>query len=151
MSSKTLAWTFEQVHSHLVPLRDANSEVFSPDQFAAPAATIQILLNGAVCTSLPSREQWLLAYNNDVELCNVWELVLNLLMINNKALAEVNHNYHGPLRQSLISVDNDMLILKDAIAGTLFYTRLQLVPCEMTNILFVAFHTNAMGGHLNTY
>ena len=54
---------------------------FSPDKFAGPAATIQTLVNGAVCTSLPSREQWLLSYNNDVELCAVWELVLNQSMI----------------------------------------------------------------------
>ena len=40
MPPKTLAWIFEQVHSHLVHLHDANSEVFFPDQFAAPAATI---------------------------------------------------------------------------------------------------------------
>jgi hypothetical protein len=61
MPSRTLAWIFEQVHSHLVHLRDANGEVFSPDQFAAPAATIQTLVNGAVCTTLPSRERWLQA------------------------------------------------------------------------------------------
>jgi hypothetical protein len=56
MPSKTSAWIFEQVHSHLVHLRDSSSEVFSPNQFAAPAATIQTLVNGAVCTCLPSRE-----------------------------------------------------------------------------------------------
>jgi hypothetical protein len=56
MPLKTSAWIFEQFHSHLVVhLRDANSKVFSPDQFAAPAATIQTLVNGAVCTTLPSR------------------------------------------------------------------------------------------------
>jgi hypothetical protein len=38
MPLKTSTWIFEQVHSHLVHLRDANSKVFSPDQFAAPAA-----------------------------------------------------------------------------------------------------------------
>jgi hypothetical protein len=74
MPSKTLAWIFEQVHSHLVLL---NSKVFSPDQFAAPAATIQTLVNGAVCTTLPSRERWLQAYNNDMELRAVREFVLN--------------------------------------------------------------------------
>jgi hypothetical protein len=68
MPSKTSTWIFEQVHSHLVHLQDANSKVFSPDQFAAPAATIQTLVNGAVCTTLPSRERWLQAYNNDLEL-----------------------------------------------------------------------------------
>ena len=45
-------------------------------------------------------------------------------MINNKALAEVNHNYRGTLRQSLIFVENDMLIMKEPIAGTMSYTRL---------------------------
>ncbi len=104
MPLKTSVWIFEQVHSHLVHLQDANSKVFSPDQFAAPAATIQTLVNGAVCTTLPSRERWLQAYNNDLELCAVREFVLNPSMISNKALAEVNHNYRGPLRQSNILV-----------------------------------------------
>ena len=40
MPAKTSAWIFEQVHSHLVHLHGANSKVFSPDKFAAPA-TIQ--------------------------------------------------------------------------------------------------------------
>ena len=132
-------------------LRDSTSEVFSPDQFAAPAATIQTLVNGAVCTTLPSRERWLQAYSNDLELCAVREFTLNPSTISNKALAEVNHNYHGPLRQSNILVENDMLIMREPIAGTLSYTRLQLVPRELMNILFVAVHTNPMGGHLNAY
>ncbi len=55
MPAKTSAWIFKQVHSHLVHLRDSNSKVFLPNQFAAPAATIQTLVNGAVCTCLPSR------------------------------------------------------------------------------------------------
>ena len=112
MPSKTLAWIFEQFHSHLVHLRDANSKVFSPDQFAAPAATIQTLVNGAVCTTLPSRKCWIQAYNNDMELCAVREFVLNLSTIKNTDLAEVNHNYQGPLRQSHIFVVNDILIMR---------------------------------------
>ncbi len=137
---KTSMWIFEQVHSHLVHRQDANSKVFSPDQFAAPAATIQTLVNGAVCTTLPSRERWIQAYNNDLELRAVREFVLNPSTISIKALAEVNHNYCGPLHQSNILVENDMLIMREPIAGTLSYTRLQLVPRELRNILFVAFH-----------
>jgi hypothetical protein len=151
MPYKTSAWIFEQVYSHLVHLRDANSEVFSPDQFAAPAATIQTLVNGAVCTTLPSRELWLQSYNNDLEIRAVREFALNPSTISNKALAEINHNYRGPLRQSYILVEDDMLIMREPIAGTSSYTRLQLVPRELQNILFVAFHTNPMGGHLNAY
>jgi len=40
MPGRTSSWIFDHVHSHLVYLRDANSEIFSPNQFAAPAATI---------------------------------------------------------------------------------------------------------------
>jgi hypothetical protein len=41
MPGRTSEWLFEQVLSHLIQIRDDNSEVFSPNQFAAPAATIQ--------------------------------------------------------------------------------------------------------------
>jgi hypothetical protein len=130
-------------------LRDSNSEVFLPNQFAAPAATIQTLVNGAICTCLPSRERWLQAYQNDVKLSAVRKLVLNSFLICNQSLSKVNHNYRGPLRQSLILVEDDMLILKEPIGGTLSYMHLQLVPRELFNVLFVAFHNSAMGGHLN--
>jgi hypothetical protein len=40
MPGHTSAWLFEHVHSHLVYLRYANSKIFLPNQFAAPAATI---------------------------------------------------------------------------------------------------------------
>jgi hypothetical protein len=151
MPGRTSSWLFDQVHSHLLYLRNANCEVFSPNQFAAPAATIQTLVNGTICTRLPSRERWVQAYTNDTELCAVRDLALNPSKINNKALANVNHNYRGPLRQSLIFVENDMLILHEPIVGKSLFTRLQLVPSELMNIIFIAFHTNPIGGHLNAY
>ena len=151
MPGRTSPWIFDQAHTHLVYLRDANSDIFSPNQFAAPAATIQTLVNGAICTRLPSWERWAQAYANDTELCIVHDLVLNPSKITNKSLANVNHNYRGPLRQSLIVIENDMLILREPIIGTSSFTRLQLVPAELTNIIFIAFHTNAIDGHLNAY
>ncbi len=112
-------------------------------------ATIQTLINRAVCTRLPSLDRWVQAYNNNAELCIVRKLVLNPSLISNKQLLEVNHNYRGPLRQSQISIEDGMLILNKPICGSTSYTRLQLVPQELHNILFIAFHTNAIGGHLN--
>ena len=38
--SHTSAWLFEQVHAHLTFIRDSNCEIFSPNEFAVPAATI---------------------------------------------------------------------------------------------------------------
>jgi hypothetical protein len=151
MPGRTSSWTFDQVHSHLVYLRDANCKIFLPNQFAAPVATFQTLVNGTNCTCLPSWERWVRAYTNDTELCAVRDLALNPSKITNKSLSNVNHNYHGPLRHSLIFVENDMLILHEPIIGTLSFTRLQLVPSELINIIFIAFHTNPIGGHLNAY
>jgi hypothetical protein len=44
-----------------------------------------------------------------------------------------------------------MLILNKPICGGTLYTCLQLVPQELHNIFFIAFHTNAIGGHLTVY
>ncbi len=52
MPAHTSAWVFKQVHSHIVFLRDLSCKVFLPNQFAAPAATIQTLVNGTICTCL---------------------------------------------------------------------------------------------------
>jgi hypothetical protein len=151
MPARTSAWVFQEVHSQLVFLRDSNCEVFSPNQIAAPAATIQTLVNGAICTCLPLQERWLCVYENNVELCTIRELTLNPLLICNKCLSEVNHHYRGPLRLSQILFEDGMLHLRKPICGSTSYTRLQLVPREMYNIFFIAFHTNAIGGHLNVY
>jgi len=105
MPGRTSAWLFEQVHSHFVYLRNSNSKIFLPNQFAAPAATIQTLVNGAVCTRLSSRKRWVQAYTNDTELCAVRNLAVNPSLITSKTLATVNHNYLGPLCQLLISVE----------------------------------------------
>ncbi len=151
MPGCTLVWLFEHVHSHLVYLRDANSKIFLPNQFAAPAATIQTLVNSAICTHLPSHDHWVQAYASDPDLCAVRDLALNPSKMTNNALSKVNHNYRGPLRQSLISIKNDMLFLRKPIVGTSSLTRLQLVPAERVNIIFIAFHKNPIGGHLNAY
>ena len=61
----------------------------------------------------------------------------------------VNHNFRGPLRQSLISVKDDMLIFREPLKGSDSFTRLAIVPRKLYNIMFIAFHMNPIGGHLN--
>ncbi len=46
MPACTLAWVFEQVHSHLVFLHDWNSKVFLPNQFAGPQLLSRLWLTG---------------------------------------------------------------------------------------------------------
>jgi hypothetical protein len=104
MHSCSLAWLFKQIHLHLINIRDVNSEVFSPNQFAVLGTTIQTLVNGAICSCLPSREQWVKAYKNDSELCLVRDMILNPSKICNKTLSKVNHNYRMLLWQSLLLI-----------------------------------------------
>jgi hypothetical protein len=73
----TSSWFFGQIHAHLVFLRDSNCEIMSPRQYAAPAATIQAFLHGAIGLRLPSRERWINAYSNDPECCTIRRLIKN--------------------------------------------------------------------------
>ncbi len=149
MPGRTSAWLSEKIHSHIFATQTARC--FHQINFAARAATIQTLISGAICTRLPSKECWVQAYANDSELCAVRELALNPSLINTQMLSKVNHNFRGPLRHSLISVEDDMLIFRKPISGSDSYTRLTLVPRKLYNILFIAFHTNPIGGHLIAY
>ncbi len=71
--------------------------------------------------------------------------------LNNKSLAGINYNYHAALRQSLIVIEDDILIYREPLAGIGSYTRLQLVPLKFRNIHFIAFHANSIGRHQNVY
>ena len=44
-----------------------------------------------------------------------------------------------------------MLIYWEPIRGSASYTRLQIVPKTLLNIVFVAFHSSPIGGHFNAY
>jgi hypothetical protein len=55
-----------------------------------------------------------------------------------------------PLRESLLVIENDMVILREPIGeGSSSYCRLRLVPESLRTIVFVAFHANPIGGHMN--
>ena len=84
-------------------------------------------------------------------MCTIRDLVVNPSKINNATLNTVNHNYRAAFRQSQIVLEDDMLICREPVCGGSSYTHLQLVPAELYNIIFVAFHSNAIGGHLNAY
>jgi hypothetical protein len=79
------------------------------------------------------------------------DLILNPSKINTATLNTVNYNFREPLRQSLILIENGMLFYKEPIHSGSSYTCLQLVPQEFYNILFIAFHSNPIGGHMNAY
>ena len=147
MPDRTSAWLFEQVHSHLVCIRDDNSKVFSPNQFAALAATIQTLINSAICLCLPSHNCRVKAYAHDSELLVIRELILNPSKICNESLSKVNYNYRGALCKLLLLIGNDMIILHEPIIRSNSYTRLQVgLPCSTTNLITNLFKSLAKMG-----
>ena len=62
-------------------------------------------------------------------------LVLNMLMITTYALSKDNHNYCRPLWQSLISVQDNMLILTEPICGNALYKCLQFFAHKLYNLM----------------
>ncbi len=148
----TSAWIFNHIHERLVTIRDSNTDIFPPNQYAAPAAHVQAFVNGVVATCIPDCKCWVQAITSDPELSKIRDIVTNPSKLTNKALTKINYNYHAALRKSLLVLGDDVLIYHEPLAGENgSYTRLQLVPWEFRNIIFIAFHTNPIGGHLNSY
>ncbi len=147
------AHIFNQILSRLVCIRDANCSIFSPNQYAAPAACAQAFLNGAVGVKLPNKAQWVEAYPRDPIMKSVLGFVEQPGTFSNKALeaSGINYNYRAALRHSRITVKEGILIYCKPITGSASYACLQLVPSEFFNIIFIAFHTNPIGGHFKTY
>ena len=149
--ARTSARIFEVLLDRCIQISSSNFEFFEPNQFAAPAVCIQTLLNGAVGVRLPSPDQWAQAYLDDPETNVIIQFVRNPGTISNRSLeeAKLNANYRAALRQSPITIDDGILILREPVVGSKLYARLQLVPSHFLNLVFIAFHSNPLGAHLN--
>jgi hypothetical protein len=64
-------------------------------------------------------------------------------------LKDVHYCFCQPLHQSHIVIEDNLLIYWEPIRGSTLYTPLQIVPKALFDIVFVAFHFNPLGGHLN--
>jgi hypothetical protein len=99
--AKTSSRIFGDILSRLLQIHDSNCEIFSPNQFAAPAACAQAYLNGAVSIRLPYHDQWIAAYSRNDEMQSILSFVQNPGSITNAALAAsgINFNFRNALRQ----------------------------------------------------
>ncbi len=147
----TSVWVFDHILDRLLSICNSTTEIFEPNQFAAPTAFIQAFLGGAVSVTLLSCTRWTQAYDSDKDLKGIRDIIANPSTLSNDSLREINYNYHSALRKLLIVLEDGILIYRKPIAGEGSYTRLQLVPKEYYNVLFVPFHSNPVGGHLNAY
>jgi hypothetical protein len=72
-------------------------------------------------------------------------------LLSKELLKQVNYDLHGPLCKSQIILDDSILVYHKPFAHSGSYTHLTLVPQEFCNILFVVFHSNPIGKHLNKF
>jgi hypothetical protein len=150
---KHLPASFDVVLSRLLRIRNSNCKIFSANQFAALVACAQAYLNGAVNVRLPRHDQWIAAYSRNDEMQAILRFVQNPGTIANAALVAsgINFNFHNALWKLHITLKNGILIYRKPIVGSKSYARLQLVPSKFHNILFIAFHSNPIGGHFSIY
>lgn len=66
-------------------------------------------------------------------------------------LKGIHYSYQKTLHQLFIIIEDNMLIFCEPIRGSTSYTCLQIVPKCLYDIVFIAFHSNPIGGHLNAY
>ncbi len=146
VSTRTSICLFNQAFDRLVLIRDMNCKILGPCQYAAPAATIQSFVNGAVESRLPSREQWVEAYKKDKECATLLTLVKNPGKIGKDSLKDVPYCFRQPLQNSHIIMEDEMLIYREPIWGSTSYFCLQIILVDLQNILFIAFHTTQSVG-----
>ena len=149
--TQTSASIFDCVASRLRVLRDASLVVDESTPFAAPAATAQILFNGSTSYTLPDAERWSIEYKRDPQTALLFQMVQNPASMTQINMNKVHFVYRRYLRQSLIVIDNDMLHLHEPLEGSDDFTSLQIVPAGLQNLIFLAFHSNPVGGHFNAY
>ena len=65
----------------------------------------------------------------------LFTLVNNPGKISKDSLKEVHYCYRQPLRSSHIAIEDEMLVYCEHIWGSSSYTRLQIVPSDLQNIL----------------
>jgi hypothetical protein len=151
--AKTSSLIFDDVLSRLFQIRNSNCEIFSPNQFTAPAACAQAYLNGAINVCLPCHDQWIAAYSRNDKIQAILIFIKNPGTITNAALvvSGINFNFQNALWQLHIALKNYILIYSKPIVGSKSCTHLQLVTSKFHNILFIAFHSSPIGGHFSIY
>ena len=86
----TSTWIFDHIHERLLAIRDANTEIFPPNQYAAPAAHIQAMVGGMVATRIPDRARWIQTIASDPELSLIRDIVADPSKLCNRAQASKN-------------------------------------------------------------
>jgi hypothetical protein len=114
---------------------------------AAPAVTAMSFISGATTLKLPTKETWRAAYEADEETKNIINMLADPSTIKKDTLEAVHFIYRQPLRDSRIHNIDGLLYIRETMDIVGNYIQLQIVPPSLRNIIFTAFHANAIGDH----
>jgi hypothetical protein len=119
--------------------------------FAAPMVCIQTFLNGTVGMCLPTCKSWIKVYSDDVGMSAISSFIMNPGTLSQRSLeaSTLSPKYHQALRQLHIKMVNGILYYHVLIVGSAPYACRQLIHAAFWNIVFIAFHSNPLGGRLN--
>ena len=140
--------------SRLNAVNAESFEISMPRQISAPAATacIPTFVNGAIGSRIPDNHVWSKALTEDHMTRLLLDIVASPTLGQTQAVVQkLDYIYRQPARQGNFAVRDTILFMKEIFQNDDKYVELKIVPESLRNIIFVAFHSNPIGGHLNAY
>ena len=117
----------------------------------APAAHFDVFTNGIIHHKLPDDNTWRQAIKNDKECSRILDMIKNPALVDTNQLKEIHFALRQPLRESWLYEENGIIFIKQRVPFQNVSISLRLVPSILRNIIFIAFHSNPIGGHLSLY
>ena len=150
---RTSSTFLNAITQRLDAIRTENFEIHDPLLSHAPAAITMVpaFLNGAIGSRIPDNSIWRKALHNDPMTRTLIELVANPgIAEDRERINSLHYIYRQPARQGSFTVKDGILYMKELFAGEEKFVDLRIVPASLQNIIFVAFHANPIGAHLDT-
>ena len=78
----------------------------------------------------------------------ILDLIASPFLLVKATVSKIHSSYPDPLRRDLIVLRKSMSVIKEHIKYESVYRCLQIVPHDLKSVVFIAFHTNPIGGHI---
>ena len=78
-------------------------------------------------------------------------MIKNPSLINSDQFKNIHFSLRQPLRESWLYEEDGIIFIKQRVPFKNVSVSLRLVPNILRNIIFIAFHSNPIGGHLSLY
>ena len=142
----------DAISSRLDSIRTENFEIHDPKLSHAPAAITMApaFVNGAIGSRIPNPSVWKKALNDDPETKILSDMVADPGLTSDKeVLGKLHFVYREPARRGNFTIRDGILYMKEIFAHNDKFVELRIVPESLRNIIFIAFHANPIGAHLD--